>query len=78
MSDTGHTPDTAEIRATIKGILKNIITDNNKFVAGHDSGYLSKFVNQQKPRVTIVSCADSRIHEHALDNTPDSDIFRAS
>ncbi len=67
--------DKKETENIIKGILQNLITDNEKFVKSRDKEYFEGFVNSQNPRATILTCADSRIHEHAFDNTPDSDIF---
>lgn len=29
----------------------------------------------QHPRATVVTCSDSRVHTHALDKTPDGDLF---
>jgi carbonic anhydrase len=60
---------------TVKGILKNLITDNDRFVKSRDREYFESFINAQTPRATILTCSDSRIHEHAFDFTPDSDIF---
>jgi carbonic anhydrase len=67
--------DNTETEKIIKGILSNLITDNDKFVKSRDKSYFEGFSNSQNPRATILTCADSRIHEHAFDNTPDSDIF---
>lgn len=67
--------DKKETENIIKGILQNLITDNEKFVKNRDTSYFEGFSNSQSPRATILTCADSRIHEHAFDNTPDSDIF---
>lgn len=64
-----------ETENVIKGILQNLITDNDKFVKSRDKSYFEGFSNSQNPRATVLTCADSRIHEHAFDNTPDSDIF---
>lgn len=56
-------------------MLKNIIEDNARFVHEHSKDYFSTFFNTQTPRATVVGCSDSRFHTHALDETPDNDIF---
>lgn len=72
-SEQQYTP--SERESLRKGILKNILTDNSSFAQSRGPGYFNEFAAKQTPRMTIVTCADSRIHEHAFDNTPDSDIF---
>lgn len=67
--------DKKETENIIKGILQNLITDNEKFVKSRDKTYFEGFSNSQNPRATVLTCSDSRIHEHAFDNTPDADIF---
>ena len=62
-------------RAQVKAIVKNILRDNASFVKGHKSGYFKPFKDGQHPRATVVTCSDSRVHTHALDKTPDGDLF---
>ena len=59
----------------LKGIVQNLLQDNNDFVSSHDQSYFKPFANGQKPRATVVTCSDSRVHTHALDKTPDGDLF---
>jgi carbonic anhydrase len=58
-----------------KAILKNLIQDNQAFVRDHKPAYFSHFQTAQHPRATVVTCSDSRVHTHALDATPDGDLF---
>ncbi len=59
-------------------MLSNMRRDNNEFVRANEaSGHFDAFMNLQRPRVTVVSCVDSRVHTHAIDQTPDNDIFMA-
>lgn len=67
--------DIKQVQITVQNILNNIITDNSGFVKSHDANYFSPFQNGQTPRATVIECADSRVHDQALDNTPDSDLF---
>ena len=58
-----------------KEVLKNLVQDNQKFVRSHKPEYFKPFVDGQHPRATVVTCADSRVHTHAFDATPDGDLF---
>lgn len=59
----------------VKAIVKNLLDDNASFVARHDTDYFKPLADGQKPRATVVTCSDSRVHTHALDKTPDGDLF---
>lgn len=58
-----------------KELLRNVVQDNREFVRGHGPVHFSHFVDGQHPRATVVTCSDSRVHTHALDATPDGDLF---
>ncbi len=60
---------------TAKDVMKNLVQDNAQFVRTHNPAYFSHFVDGQHPRATVVTCSDSRVHTHALDTTPDGDLF---
>lgn len=59
----------------LRGIIKNLIQDNDEFVRTHEPEYFDPFEQSQHPRATVVTCADARIHTQALDKTPDGDLF---
>lgn len=56
-------------------ILKEMLEHNAAFVQKHDARYFEEFVTVQRPRMTLVTCADSRVHVHAFGKKPDNDIF---
>lgn len=58
-----------------KAVLKNVAQDNQAFVRTRKPGHFSPFLATQHPRATVVACSDSRVHTHALDATPDGDLF---
>lgn len=58
-----------------KEIMRNLSQDNRKFVRTHGPDHFAHFVGGQHPRATVVTCSDSRVHMHALDDTPDGDLF---
>lgn len=59
----------------LRGIVRNLLDDNAAFVKSHKPDYYKPFAEQQHPRATVVTCSDSRVHTHALDKTPDGDLF---
>lgn len=59
----------------LRGIVRNLIEDNDEFVRTHAPEYFDPFESVQHPRATVVACADARIHTQALDKTPDGDLF---
>lgn len=58
-----------------KDVMRNLVQDNRNFVRTHGPAHFSHFVDGQHPRATVVTCSDSRVHTHALDATPDGDLF---
>ena len=59
----------------LRGIIQNLINDNDEFVRSHSADYFAPFEESQHPRATVVTCADARVHTQALDQTPDGDLF---
>lgn len=58
-----------------KDMVRNLVQDNGKFMRTHRASHFKPFMDGQHPRATVVACADSRVHTHALDATPDGDLF---
>jgi carbonic anhydrase len=68
--------ESTENEATqLSGIIKNLMDDNSAFVKSHKPEYFKPFAEKQHPRATVVTCSDSRVQTHALDKTPDGDLF---
>ena len=67
---TGH-----DSEAALKGVIHNLLHDNAAFAKTHKTAYFKDFTEGQHPRATLVTCSDSRVHIHALDKTPDGDLF---
>lgn len=59
----------------LQGIVKTLIQDNSRFVHSHKPAYFKSFMEGQHPRATVVTCADSRVHESAWDKNADGDLF---
>ena len=64
-----------QVSAGTKEVMNNVVQDNRNFVRTHGPDYFKHFVDGQHPRATVVTCADSRVHAHAFDATPDGDLF---
>jgi carbonic anhydrase len=58
-----------------KGIVGEIVRGNRDFVRNHGPEHFRDFQDSQHPRATVVTCSDSRVHTHALDASPDGDLF---
>lgn len=63
------------IRAQVRAIANRLLTDNQTFAKSRSAAYFQPFLKGQKPRATVVTCSDSRVHTHAFDKTPDNDLF---
>ncbi|OIQ90173.1 carbonic anhydrase 2 [mine drainage metagenome] len=59
----------------LRAIVTNMLDDNTAFVRSHKADYYKPFIHGQHPRATVVTCSDSRVQTHALDKTPDGDLF---
>ncbi|HET9958638.1 MAG TPA: carbonic anhydrase [Polyangiaceae bacterium] len=57
-----------------RGFLKEILGDNRIYME-HGSAFFAAFAEAQKPRATVVTCSDSRVHTTAFDVTPENDDF---
>ncbi len=71
----GHDLARSEEFERLRGIIRNLIEDNDEFVRTHPPEYFDPFEQSQHPRATVVTCSDARIHTLALDKTPDGDLF---
>ena len=74
LSETAVTSAPGE-RNQIQDIVRHVMESNEAFVKNSPSGYFEPFIHGQEPIATMVTCADSRLHTHALDIHPDGDLF---
>lgn len=58
-----------------KETMRDLVQNNKAFMKSHPAGHFGHFLNAQHPRATVVTCSDSRVHTHALDDDPDGDLF---
>jgi carbonic anhydrase len=55
--------------------VDHVLDANRDFVKQHSKGYFLPFIKGQTPKATVLGCADSRVHSHAIDPHPDGDLF---
>jgi len=60
--------------AQARAFLKEILSDNRLYME-HGPKFFASFAEGQKPRATVVTCSDSRVHTTAFDTTPENDDF---
>ncbi len=67
--------DKQQASSGAKDILREISQSNRNFMRKNGPAHFAHFADSQHPRATVVTCSDSRVHTHALDATPDGDLF---
>ncbi|MDO8262638.1 MAG: carbonic anhydrase [Gallionella sp.] len=73
---TAHAADHhAGDAAVAQAYIKEIQDADKAYVAAHNSAFFQELAKGQKPRATVVTCSDSRVHTNALDKTPEGDLF---
>jgi len=55
--------------------LNDIFEANLEFARNHEEAFFDSFRDDQTPRVTILTCADSRVQMESFDSSPQNDIF---
>lgn len=55
--------------------IKEIKEAGKSYQAAHKSEFFQELAKGQKPRATVVTCSDSRVHTNMLDKTPEGDLF---
>lgn len=74
-SDHGHGGHDAASALTPQATIKKIIKGNDAFRHDHQRKHFDAFQQGQTPAITVISCADSRVHTHLFDFEPDNNIF---
>lgn len=61
--------------AVARAFIKEIMADDNAYVAAKGTAFFQELAKGQHPRATVVTCSDSRVHTNMLDKTPEGDLF---
>lgn len=70
---TNHSSSSSIAQA--KAQLDSIIRHNRDYISKVDPTFFKQKSKGQSPKVTVVSCSDSRVHTHFLDETPEGNLF---
>lgn len=61
--------------AVAQAFIKEIQSDQGAYAAAKGAAFFQELSKGQKPRATVVTCSDSRVHTNMLDKTPEGDLF---
>jgi len=61
--------------AVAQAFIKEMQSQNVAYVGAHKAAFFQELAKGQHPRVTVVTCSDSRVHTNMLDRTPEGDLF---
>ena len=59
----------------VNKILKDILENNGSFVTSHSEAYFKPHMAAQHPKVTLVTCCDSRVQPVAIEPDPIDKVF---
>lgn len=55
--------------------LNRLFDNNHEFAESKDEAFFDSFKDIQNPKVTILTCSDSRVQMESFDKTPQNEIF---
>jgi len=58
-----------------QAILQKVVASNGAFMKAHGPEHFKPFLDSQHPQITLVTCSDSRVPMHAMDDQPDGEVF---
>jgi len=61
--------------AVAQAFIKEIQADQAGYASMKGATFFQELAKGQKPRATVVTCSDSRVHTNMLDKTPEGDLF---
>lgn len=56
-------------------VVSMLLKGNTLFATHHDASYFAPFAKSQQPKVTLLTCSDSRVHTHLFGGNPDNYFF---
>jgi carbonic anhydrase len=71
----GHGEAAAAKSMTPTETIKAVIEGNDRFKEHHDSDYFAAYQEGQTPNLTVITCADSRVHTPLFGMDPHNNIF---
>lgn len=61
--------------AVAQAFIKEIQASQTAYSTQKGAKFFQELAKGQKPRATVVTCSDSRVHTNMLDSTPEGDLF---
>lgn len=61
--------------AEVAKFLSELRSDNSVYMVTHNIDFYSGLAKGQKPKVTLVTCSDSRVQANMFDRSPEGDLF---
>ena len=61
--------------AAARALIKEMNVQNTAYISAHKAEFFKNKDKGQKPRATVVTCSDSRVHTNMMDETPEGDLF---
>jgi len=74
-SGDGHGAPQAGKSMTAEETIKTVIQGNDQFTAHHDRHAFDAYQEGQAPNLTVITCADSRVHTQLFGIDPHNNIF---
>jgi carbonic anhydrase len=60
--------------ARARTFMGEVLTSNDAFIK-QGSAHFTPMLMEEKPRATVLTCSDSRVHPSAWDPTPENDVY---
>lgn len=61
--------------AVAHAFIKEMQSQNVAYVGAHKATFFQELAEGQHPRVTVITCSDSRVQANMMDKTPEGDLF---
>lgn len=61
--------------AVAQAVIREIAAEDRAYIAAHNVSFFQELSKGQRPRATVVTCSDSRVHTNMLEKTPEGDLF---
>lgn len=56
-------------------VINELINANNTYIKSESKEKFESIISGQSPRITLISCSDSRVQNNAIDTDPENDLF---
>lgn len=74
-AEDAHAAEAASDQQAVLSFLNNLKMDNSIYMGVHKIEFFAALSKGQTPKVTLVTCADSRVQTPMFDRTPEGELF---